>query len=80
MQITLESTIRRSPHFDEKAWGGVDTDKKASIEYELIYHLEATRTQYNEYLAKFSNMINEVYLFIFKLIVVDSTFSSWKRC
>ena len=30
MQITLDSLIRRSPHFDEKIWGGnVDTEKAA---------------------------------------------------
>ena len=36
MQITLESTIKRSPHFDEKVWGtsGTSTeDPKIAQEY-----------------------------------------------
>jgi len=60
MQITLESTIRRSPHFDEKVWGSSGADTKLSIEYEVVNHLETTRTQYNEYIAKFAGMVNEI--------------------
>lgn len=59
MQITLESMIKRSPHFDEKVWGA-GTEQKLSIEYEIIHHLESTKAQYNEYLARFSNLINEI--------------------
>jgi hypothetical protein len=60
MQITLESMIKRSPHFDEKAWGVSGVDTKLSVEYEIVNHLEAVRQRHNDYLAKFGNMINEV--------------------
>eukprot|EP01114_Cavostelium_apophysatum_P018213 TRINITY_DN5592_c0_g1_i1.p1 TRINITY_DN5592_c0_g1~~TRINITY_DN5592_c0_g1_i1.p1 ORF type:complete len:1338 (-),score=458.14 TRINITY_DN5592_c0_g1_i1:118-4131(-) len=59
MQITLDSTIKRSPHFDEKAWGG-GADVKSSVEYEVIAHLENVQNLHNEFLAKFGNMINEI--------------------
>jgi len=58
MQISLEANIRRSIHFDERSWGG--SESKLSIEYEIINFLDATRNQYNEYLCKFQNMINEI--------------------
>jgi hypothetical protein len=64
MQITLESTIRRSPHFDERAWGGTADAKSASIEYELVNHVESIRAAYNDYLAKFSNMMSKVKIFL----------------
>jgi hypothetical protein len=60
MQIALEALIRRSPHFDEKVWGGTTTDAKLSIEYELINHIDSTRQAYTDYLARFTTMINEI--------------------
>ncbi len=60
MQITLESMIKRSPHFDEKAWGVSGVDNKLSAEYEIINHVETVRQLHNDYLARFANMINEV--------------------
>eukprot|EP01117_Protostelium_nocturnum_P005158 TRINITY_DN1874_c0_g1_i1.p1 TRINITY_DN1874_c0_g1~~TRINITY_DN1874_c0_g1_i1.p1 ORF type:complete len:1354 (-),score=489.30 TRINITY_DN1874_c0_g1_i1:93-4154(-) len=61
MQITLENVIRRSPHFAEATWATTaSTDAKQAEEYELIHHLESVRIQYNEYVAKFANMINEL--------------------
>eukprot|EP00026_Physarum_polycephalum_P001363 Phypoly_transcript_01364.p1 GENE.Phypoly_transcript_01364~~Phypoly_transcript_01364.p1 ORF type:complete len:1135 (+),score=191.05 Phypoly_transcript_01364:297-3407(+) len=60
MQITLESTIKRSPHFDEKVWGTSTEDPKIAQEYEILHLLQATRQAHNEYVAKFGNVINEL--------------------
>eukprot|EP01119_Soliformovum_irregulare_P019520 TRINITY_DN6199_c0_g1_i4.p1 TRINITY_DN6199_c0_g1~~TRINITY_DN6199_c0_g1_i4.p1 ORF type:complete len:1378 (-),score=485.69 TRINITY_DN6199_c0_g1_i4:58-4191(-) len=61
MQITLDSTIRRSPHFDERAWGSSGMDAKATaLEYELIHSIDTVRQQYNDYVAKFGNTINDI--------------------
>ncbi|PRP73456.1 component of SCAR regulatory complex, partial [Planoprotostelium fungivorum] len=60
MQISLEALIRRSPHYDERAWGSAPGEEKTAIIYELIHHLDSVRTHYNEYVAKFSNMVNEI--------------------
>jgi len=65
MQITLESLIKRSPHFDEKVWGNVpgeDVNAKVIQEYELVHLVAAARVASNEYVAKFSNTINELRL------------------
>lgn len=37
MQITLESTIKRSPHFDEKVWGSSVEDPKIAQEYPTLF-------------------------------------------
>jgi hypothetical protein len=63
MQISLESTIKRATHYDEKTWGAAVADTKLSIEYEILNHLESVRVVHNDYLAKFGNMINEVDFF-----------------
>ncbi|KAL6064809.1 Cytoplasmic FMR1-interacting protein [Balamuthia mandrillaris] len=60
MQISLEQTIKRSPNFDEKSWESPLPENKLAQEYELQNHLEATRVKHNRYLAKFSNMINQI--------------------
>jgi len=60
MQITLESLVKRSPHFDEKAWGTSTLDSKVAFDYEIIHVLDSTRVQYNECMSRFSNMINEI--------------------
>lgn len=60
MQITLDSTVKRSPHFDEKAWGSPGPDDKTGQIYEIINYLDVTRQQYHDYVARFSNLINEV--------------------
>ncbi|KAN0039438.1 hypothetical protein ACTA71_001632 [Dictyostelium dimigraforme] len=60
MQITLESLVKRSPHFDEKAWGTSTLDSKSALDYEIIHVLDQTRSLYNEYMARFANMINEI--------------------
>jgi len=59
MQIYLETYIRGSPHFDEKLWGVPIADTKIAQEYELVNHLESVRNAHHDYLAKFSNTINE---------------------
>jgi cytoplasmic FMR1 interacting protein len=60
MQITLESLIKRSPHFDEKVWGSTDSDQRMAQDYEILHALDATRSAHNDYLAKFSNVINDI--------------------
>ncbi|EGC37325.1 Rac-binding component of scar regulatory complex [Dictyostelium purpureum] len=60
MQITLESLVKRSPHFDEKAWGTTTLDSKSALDYEIIHVLDQTRSFYNDYMARFANMINEI--------------------
>ncbi|KYQ91088.1 component of SCAR regulatory complex [Tieghemostelium lacteum] len=60
MQITLESVVRKSPHFNENQWGTSTLDSKVAQEYEIIHVLDSTRQLYNEYVAKFANMINEI--------------------
>jgi len=37
MQLSLEQTIRRSPHFDEKAWGAALPEAKLATQYEIIH-------------------------------------------
>jgi len=59
MQIMLESTIKRSPHYDERLWPSAAEPKNA-LEYEIVSQLEAARAAYNDYLALYSNMINEI--------------------
>jgi cytoplasmic FMR1 interacting protein len=61
MQITLESLIKRSPHFDEKVWGSPGEDIRVIQDsYELVHHVAAARAVANEYTARFSNTINEL--------------------
>ncbi|EGG14585.1 component of SCAR regulatory complex [Cavenderia fasciculata] len=60
MQITLEALVKRSPHFDEKAWGTSTLDSKVAQEYEIINYLDSTKSLYHEYVARFANMINDV--------------------
>lgn len=43
MQITLESLIKRSPHFDEKVWGSSDSDQKVALEYHKHYNFSGNR-------------------------------------
>jgi cytoplasmic FMR1 interacting protein len=64
MQITLENSIKRSAHFDEKAWGSTINlaDAKLAQEYELPHQIDSIRAQNSAYLAKFSNMINRIKL------------------
>jgi len=60
MQITLEGLIKRAPHFDEKALDVSAADTKLASEYEIINQIDSIRQAHNDYLAKFSNMINEI--------------------
>eukprot|EP01133_Synstelium_polycarpum_P001207 gene1207-1395_t len=60
MQITLEALVKRSPHFDEKAWGTSTLDSKVAAEYEIIHFVEQTKTMYQDYTARFANMVNDV--------------------
>lgn len=60
MQITLESFIKRSPHFDEKVWGTSEDNPKNAQEYEILHLLPATRAAHNDYVAKFSNVLNDI--------------------
>ncbi len=65
MQFSLEQTIKRSPHYDEKTWGASIPDSKLAAEYEIQSQLETIRVEHNTYLAKFSSMINLVCAFVF---------------
>lgn len=75
MQITLESMIRRSPHFDEKIWGISGTDSKLALEYEIINSVESTKLSHNEYMSKFANMINELRVMIKQNKQIDSNYA-----
>lgn len=59
MQITLEALIKRSPHFDAKAWE-VPEPAKSAVEYEIIHQMREGREQARTFLAKYSTMMNEV--------------------
>eukprot|EP01111_Echinosteliopsis_oligospora_P015952 TRINITY_DN6483_c0_g1_i1.p1 TRINITY_DN6483_c0_g1~~TRINITY_DN6483_c0_g1_i1.p1 ORF type:complete len:1368 (+),score=367.50 TRINITY_DN6483_c0_g1_i1:181-4284(+) len=60
MQTTLESLIKKSPHFDEKVWSQTADDEKMAQEYEILRLIGPTRNAHNDYTAKFANMINEI--------------------
>ncbi|GAM27817.1 hypothetical protein SAMD00019534_109930 [Acytostelium subglobosum LB1] len=60
MQITLEALVKRSPHFDEKAWGTSSMDSKVALDYEIIHTIEQTKQLYIDYTARFANMINDI--------------------
>jgi hypothetical protein len=60
MQFSLEQTIKRCPHYDEKTWGPGLEDKKLALEYEIQDQIDGIRTEYNMYLAKFTGMIHQV--------------------
>jgi hypothetical protein len=64
MQFSLEQTIKRCPHYDEKAWGPGLEDKKLALEYEIQDQIDSIRTEYNMYLAKFTGMIHQVLLLL----------------
>jgi DNA-binding FadR family transcriptional regulator len=64
MFITLDALIKKSPHFDERVWGASVHDSKTAFEYDLSNHAANMRASHNEYVARFSNMINEVSNFI----------------
>lgn len=67
MQITLESSIRRSPHFDEHVWGKAGSDPKViAEEYDVLHNIEKWRIDHNNYLSKFGLLINKVILFFYK--------------
>jgi cytoplasmic FMR1 interacting protein len=59
MSFSLEQIIKRAPHYDEKVWG-TSLDARIASEYEILGQLEAVRAQHTVYLAKFSNMINQI--------------------
>jgi len=59
MQITLESMIRRSPHFDEKVWGRSDASKQPLPDYTLT-NTSSYRSQHNEYTAKLLALVNSI--------------------
>lgn len=62
MYIALESSIRRSPHFDEHVWGKSGTDPKViAEEYEVLHNIEKWRADHNNYMARFGLMINKVF-------------------
>lgn len=61
MQITLEALIKRSPHFDAKAWE-VPEPAKTAIEYEIIHQMRDAREQARQFLARYSAMMSEVRL------------------
>eukprot|EP01132_Coremiostelium_polycephalum_P008287 gene8287-10183_t len=59
MQITLESLVDRAPHY-EKAWCTNSLDSKIAQDYELIHMVDQIRAHYNEYSARFANLVNEI--------------------
>ena len=64
MQISLEQTIKRCPHWDEgsKLYGGPTPEKTLQTEYELLYDLDLARAQHDNYMAKFSNLVNQIHI------------------
>eukprot|EP01105_Mastigella_eilhardi_P007592 TRINITY_DN1906_c0_g1_i1.p1 TRINITY_DN1906_c0_g1~~TRINITY_DN1906_c0_g1_i1.p1 ORF type:complete len:1157 (+),score=386.18 TRINITY_DN1906_c0_g1_i1:74-3472(+) len=58
MQIGLEAFIKRATHYDEKAWG--TQDAKSQIEYEIVHHINTLRERHNEYLARYSAMLQDL--------------------
>jgi len=60
MQHSLEQTIKRSPHYDDKLWGTTLVEAKLATEYEILGQIDAVRAQHTAYVAKFSNMINQI--------------------
>jgi cytoplasmic FMR1 interacting protein len=61
MQTTLVQVLQRAPNYDEETFGvGRVSDAKLAVEYELIHHLAAVRVEYNQYLARFTSVLNEI--------------------
>ncbi|EFA78321.1 component of SCAR regulatory complex [Heterostelium album PN500] len=60
MQITLEALVKRSPHFDEKAWGTSTLESKVALDYEIIHCVDQTKQLYIDYTARFANMVNDI--------------------
>src|SRR3989338_6317207 len=53
MQMTLEATIRRMPHFDERSWSAIVLDQRIGAEFALLTHIASMRQQHNQFLADF---------------------------
>lgn len=61
MQTTLELIHRKCPHFDATVWATQESDqRKIQMQYEIIYSKEATRSQHDAYLARFSSLVSQV--------------------
>lgn len=69
MQFSLEQTIKRCPHYDEKTWGPGLEDRKLAVEYEIQGQIDSIRVEYNMYVAKFTSMLHQVKYSIFLTVM-----------
>ena len=68
MQLSLEQTIRRSPHFDEKAWGAALPEAKLATQYEIIHKVHKEN--------RFNSLFLICYAYSWTECVNDTTLSS----